>query len=763
MPDQKLSQLTAAANVAGSDQLYIVQGGQSKRATASQLPISTATAAALADKDASGTAAAAITAHLAAVDHTSVTLGATVADVLGLTGQQLTADDPGAGADRLVFWDHSAGRLRHLALGSGLAITDTTIDAVGGTGGYPAFAAPTGFTVTGSGTASITLSFATGYGLPTTASQASWDAAAGLAATAIQPTDSRLTDAREWSAATVTQAAAEAGTETTRRAWTVQRVWQAAAAWWLSITGATGRSLAGASSPAAGRTVLELGTAATTDATAYATAAQGAKADAAVTAVTGTAPIASSGGVTPAISISAATTTAAGSMSGADKSKLDSVASGATANATDAQLRDRSTHTGTQSASTITGLAGVATSGAYTDLSGRPTLGTAAALDTGTAAGNVVALDGSARLPAVDGSQLTNLPGGTGGGSPAGTGSELQFRSSSSAFGAVTGSSVDGSGNITLGSRFTSSVANALSSSALLLSGTWITSGGTSTTTKPAVLIEPAGTTSSGWPTAGSAFGVNCPSGFTGWPIAVHQNGSLRFGIDLGNNRTHINNTGTRGDFYFDKSGGGGDPRMVFLNSTSTFQFFGLTAVTVPVLQCTATTYVASQNIETSIYGYGIVSRRVGGAGAVNQMWEGGTRGGFDEFNKGLSIRAIPRGTAPSATPTNATGSELNLFGGDAFTNATNAANGGVVTINGGIGYGTGVAGNVVVCDLRGFFQFGREITVAQLPAASATFRRAEAVVSDASSPTIGSAVVGGGSAIAKVWCNGSQWTVIGI
>jgi hypothetical protein len=42
-----------------------------------------------------------------------------------------------------------------------------------------------------------------------------------------------------------------------------------------------------------------------------------------VTAVTGTAPIVSSGGATPAISISAATTVAAGSMSAADKTKLD--------------------------------------------------------------------------------------------------------------------------------------------------------------------------------------------------------------------------------------------------------------------------------------------------------------------------------------------------------------------------------------------------------------------------------------------------------
>ena len=37
-------------------------------------------------------------------------------------------------------------------------------------------------------------------------------------------------------------------------------------------------------------------------------------------------------------------------------------------------------------------------------------LGTAAVTDTGTSAGNTVVLDGSSRLPAVDGSQLTNLP-----------------------------------------------------------------------------------------------------------------------------------------------------------------------------------------------------------------------------------------------------------------------------------------------------------------------------------------------------------------
>jgi hypothetical protein len=50
----------------------------------------------------------------------------------------------------------------------------------------------------------------------------------------VQQSDSRLTDAREWSASTVTQAEAEAGTATTRRAWTAQRVTQTIAAWWAS-------------------------------------------------------------------------------------------------------------------------------------------------------------------------------------------------------------------------------------------------------------------------------------------------------------------------------------------------------------------------------------------------------------------------------------------------------------------------------------------------------------------------------------------------
>ncbi len=51
-----------------------------------------------------------------------------------------------------------------------------------------------------------------------------------------------------------------------------------------------------------------------------------------------------------------ATTSVNGLMSAADKTKLNGIASNATANASNAELRDRSTHTGTQEQSTVTNL-----------------------------------------------------------------------------------------------------------------------------------------------------------------------------------------------------------------------------------------------------------------------------------------------------------------------------------------------------------------------------------------------------------------------
>lgn len=70
-------------------------------------------------------------------------------------------------------------------------------------------------------------------------------------------------------------------------------------------------------------------------------------------------------------------------FTGAEKTKLAGVAAGATANATDAQLRDRATHTGTQAIATVAGLQGALDAKAPQDLS----------------AASAVTLDGTEELP----------------------------------------------------------------------------------------------------------------------------------------------------------------------------------------------------------------------------------------------------------------------------------------------------------------------------------------------------------------------------
>lgn len=100
----------------------------------------------------------------------------------------------------------------------------------------------------------------------------------------------------------------------------------------LSGAGATGKAVMKAASAEAARTAIGAGTSNLTIGT--------------------TATTAKAGNYAPPT----VTTSANGLMLSADKTKLDGIVAGATKNATDAQLRDRSTHTGSQAISTITGL-----------------------------------------------------------------------------------------------------------------------------------------------------------------------------------------------------------------------------------------------------------------------------------------------------------------------------------------------------------------------------------------------------------------------
>jgi hypothetical protein len=196
---------------------------------------------------------------------------------------------------------------------------------------------------------------------------------------------------------------------------------------------------------------------------------------------------------------------------------------------------------------------------AYSSLSGTPTLGGAAALNVGTTAGTVAAGDAPAGaiaalkaeanpLPqylqpaeiiagtnmSVDttttpGSAILNATGGSG--SPGGTTGQMQFNNAG-AFAGVAGSSVDpATGNTTFSARWIQSTNSAASAPASTLTGTWFT-GGTTTTTKPHYLIEPAGTTSTSWSTAGTGFGVNAPSGFAGDLLWLGVNGTRTISIN---------------------------------------------------------------------------------------------------------------------------------------------------------------------------------------------------------------------------------------
>ena len=127
--------------------------------------------------------------------------------------------------------------------------------------------------------------------------------------------------------------------------------------------------------------------------------------------VSGTVPITYDSG-TQTVGITAATTTVAGSMSANDKTKLDGIASGATANSADAFLLDRANHTNTQSGATVIGFytaAGLTMNTAR--ILGRNTASSGAAEEISIGSGLV--LSGGTLTATATGSGGTGTPGGS--------------------------------------------------------------------------------------------------------------------------------------------------------------------------------------------------------------------------------------------------------------------------------------------------------------------------------------------------------------
>jgi hypothetical protein len=101
----------------------------------------------------------------------------------------------------------------------------------------------------------------------------------------------------------------------------------------------------------------------------------------------------------------------------------------------------------------------------------------------------------------------------------------------------------------TMTGQLINSTNGAASTPPILVSGTWFT-GGTGTTTKPTVLVEPSGTTTTSWNTSGTGFGLNAPSGFSGNLIDAKVNNSTTFSVGNSSSVGRGLYTNLRADFW---------------------------------------------------------------------------------------------------------------------------------------------------------------------------------------------------------------------
>ena len=290
----------------------------------------------------------------------------------------------------------------------------------------------------------------------------------------------------------------------------------------------------------------------------------------------------------------------------------------------------------------------------------------------------------------------------------------------SGAYAGVANSSVDNAtGNITLGSRFISSLNGAASAPPGTFTGTWFT-GGTATTTKPQVLIEPTGATSTAWSTSGTGLGVNAASGFVGNLLDLQVNGTPRFIVsryaNLSFSAAHqhatIGSLSASGALSFSSN-----------NSVNLYNgaiYFG---------------FNASSNLEATTRLYPDAAGTLAQRNAANAQ----TFRVYGTFTDASNyVRAALSSTSTAVT----LAAETAGTGADDIPLNLTAAGTGTVKVNS--------VAEVVVSS-----------TVAGLPAAPVVGMLTR--VTDATAPAVGSTVAGGGAAAALVWYNGANWSVIGV
>ena len=152
-----------------------------------------------------------------------------------------------------------------------------------------------------------------------------------------------------------------------------------------------------------------------------------------------------------------------------------------------------------------------------------------------TAAGDIELNDGGSFTTTIQtvtptANRTLSFPDATGTLALVGGSSTQVLYNASGALAGISTLTFDGT-TLTTAGRFVNSYTSLASSPAKAFTGSWFT-GGSATTTKPHLLIEPAGTTSTAWSTSGTGLGVNAASGFAGKLIDVQLNGSSQFAVD---------------------------------------------------------------------------------------------------------------------------------------------------------------------------------------------------------------------------------------
>ena len=142
---------------------------------------------------------------------------------------------------------------------------------------------------------------------------------------------------------------------------------------------------------------------------------------------------------------------------------------------------------------------------------------------------------------------------------------------------------------LTSSGRFINSYNATASSPAKAFTGTWFT-GGTATTTKPQVLIEPTGTTSTAWSTSGTGLGVNAASGFAGRLLDLQINGTSEW--------SWSNTTFTLGDAN-DIALGTTTGTKIGTATTQKLGFYNATPVVQPTAVADITTTATSGSLPT--------------------------------------------------------------------------------------------------------------------------------------------------------------------